>query len=297
MTRKPAERRRIINMMSGRYLVIRARNGWTLGRPRERPLETDHGNRRGGKMNVFRCLLLVLLVSSVALGAGSGGGEQDAVFQTSASSALLAGVYDGQMTIGELREHGGFGLGTWDALDGEMVAVDGDFYQIRIDGVASRASDSATTPFAVVKRFQVDRTLALTEKVDFAGLTAFLDRSLPTRNVMYAIRIDGRFNAIQARSVPPQNRPYPPLADALTKQRTFDFRDVSATLVGFRTPGYMQGVNVAGYHFHFVTADRKAGGHVLACELENLTIQVDEARDLRVALPQGPGFDQADLGP
>ena len=74
------------------------------------------------------------------------------VFQTSLMSALLDGVYDGEMTIGELLTHGDFGLGTFNSLDGEMVIADGVCYQVR-DGVGQLAGNDQRTPFAVITTF------------------------------------------------------------------------------------------------------------------------------------------------
>src|SRR3954451_18730624 len=61
------------------------------------------------------------------------------IFQVSVMSALLDGVYDGEMTIGELLSHGDFGLGTVDALDGELLVLDGQAHQLHTDGGAQRA--------------------------------------------------------------------------------------------------------------------------------------------------------------
>jgi acetolactate decarboxylase len=244
-----------------------------------------------------RYLLLLLLLAGVAVAGPSGTREGDAVFQTSTISALSVGVYDGSMTFRELKEHGNFGLGTLEGLDGELVGVDGRFYHVNAEGVVAPVPDEGKTPFAVVKQFRTDRTLTLTETVDAAGLAKLLDGALPSRNVPYAIRIDGQFSSILLRSVPRQSKPYPPLAQALEGQRTFPLRDVAGTLVGFRTPPYLQAVNAPGYHFHFLTADRKAGGHVLACEMRSGTVLLDEARDLEVSLPDDPEYDRAELGP
>ena len=84
------------------------------------------------------------------------------VFQNSTINALLEGVYDGSMTYGELRRHGDFGLGTFNALDGEMVAFDGEFYQIKSDGIAYPVADEQRTPFATVLFFQPKCTRTLT---------------------------------------------------------------------------------------------------------------------------------------
>lgn len=244
-----------------------------------------------------RYLLPLMLIAGIAVAGPSVTGDGDAIFQASTLAALSAGVLEGPMTFHELRERGDFGLGTLNGLDGEMIAVDGRFYQVNADGVASLIPDTQRTPFAVVKRFQADRTVTLSLAADMTQLTRLLDESLPSRNVLWAVRIEGRFRSILVRSVPRQTRPFPTLAQALLQQRTFTLSGVTGTLVGFRMPQYLQGVNVPGYHFHFLTADRQTGGHVLACDLEDGTATLDEARGLHMALPDDRDFDGATLSP
>lgn len=137
---------------------------------------------------------------------------RDVLFQVSTLDALLAGIYDGEMTYGELEEHGGFGLGTFNQLDGEMVALDGEFYQVKEDGAAYPVPDSARTPFAVVTFFEPDQELSVTGPVDYEGLKRELDDSLPTKNIFYALRIEGEFDYLKVRSVPKQTKPYKPLS-------------------------------------------------------------------------------------
>jgi len=248
-------------------------------------------------MRTSRYLLLIALLAGIAPGARSGPEESDVLFQASTLTALSAGVFDGSLTFRELREQGNFGLGTLNGLDGELVAVDGRFYQVNAEGRAALIPDGERTPFAVVKQFRPDRLVTVTQRVDFAGLGQLVDQAIPSRNIPYAVRITGRFASILARSVPRQTPPYPTLARALEQQRTFTFRDVEGTMVGFRMPAAMGSLNVAGYHFHFLTADRTSGGHVLACELQNVTVELDEAREFRMDLPHGESFDRAELGP
>src|ERR1700722_19599243 len=71
------------------------------------------------------------------------------VYQTSTMGALLDGVYDGDVTIRELLQHGDFGLGTFNGLDGEMLVLDGVCYQLRGDGSAQVADADQRTPFAL----------------------------------------------------------------------------------------------------------------------------------------------------
>ena len=85
--------------------------------------------------------------------------EHSTLFQVSTSTALVQGVYNGVVTIGELKQHGDFGLGTFDGLDGEMLAVDGRFYQVHGSGVVNEPADDLRVPFAVVTAFRAERSI------------------------------------------------------------------------------------------------------------------------------------------
>jgi acetolactate decarboxylase len=210
-----------------------------------------------------------------------------ALFQTSTIDALLDGNYDGDVSFAELQEHGDFGLGTLDALDGEMIAFDGNFYQIRADGRVYPIDGETNTPFAVVTVFEPQSSQTLDRMTDLASLCTRVDRLVGDASVCCSVRVDGRFEHVKTRSVPCQRKPYPPLVDVVRKQPVFELADVQGTLVGFRFPDYAQGLNVAGYHFHFITADRSAGGHVLQCRITSGELRIDHEADLRVELPSG----------
>ncbi len=209
------------------------------------------------------------------------------LFQTSTIDALLEGEYDGDVDFAELESRGDFGLGTLDALDGEMVALDGGFYQIAADGRAYGIDRQAKTPFAVVTFFEPKLTRTLAAPVDFDGFCSYLDMLVGDDAPCCAVRLDGRFEYVKTRSVPRQRRPYPPLVEVVEGQPTFELADVTGSLVGFRFPRYAQGLNVAGYHFHFITKNRSAGGHVLGFRLASGELSVDREADLRLELPPG----------
>ena len=52
------------------------------------------------------------------------------LYQVSTAIALVEGIYQGAVRVGTLREHGDLGLGTFENLDGEMIIVDGHFFQV-----------------------------------------------------------------------------------------------------------------------------------------------------------------------
>jgi acetolactate decarboxylase len=207
------------------------------------------------------------------------------LLQTSTVDALLEGKYEGDVSFAELGTHGDFGLGTFDALDGEMICLDGSFYQIKSDGRAYAVEGKARTPFAVVTTFEPDFSQELSTPMDFETLCDYVDGVVGGGAVCCAIRVDGRFEYVKTRSVPRQHKPYPPLVEVVENQPTFELRDVSGSLIGFRFPDYAQGLNVSGYHFHFITVDRTAGGHVLGCTLTRGELYIDHEGDLRLELP------------
>ena len=216
------------------------------------------------------------------------------LFQVSTSTALVEGVYGGVVTIGELKQHGGFGLGTFDGLDGEMLALDGHFYQVLGDGTVREARDDAKAPFAVVTEFRAERELVLDHVESFDDLTAQLDLKRDTGNLFFAVRIDGHFSEIRTRALC-RTPSGVSLVDATAHQPEFALTDVSGTAVGFWTPLYARTINVAGWHLHFVTGDRTSGGHVLDCQATDLRVQMQDLADVRIAIPETAAFLQADL--
>jgi acetolactate decarboxylase len=217
------------------------------------------------------------------------------VYQTSTMGALLDGVYDGDVTIRELLQHGNFGLGTFNRLDGEMLVLDGVCYQLRGDGSARVADLDQLTPFAAVTWFYADRTIEVSTPHDRAGVKAFIDESLESTNLIVAVRVTGDFSVIRTRTVTEQHRPYPPFTEATQDQQEVTFTDVTGTLAGFRMPDYEQGISVAGYHSHFIDTDRHHGGHALDYRLTRGTVEISVRSDLHLSLPRTPEFLAAEL--
>jgi acetolactate decarboxylase len=216
------------------------------------------------------------------------------LYQVSTTTALVEGIYQGAVRVGTLREHGDLGLGTFEGLDGEMVVVDGQFFQVRSDGSVRECDDDVLSPFAVVTRFAPDAAVTLSQCPELSHLTARFDGLRHSDNVFFALRVDGHFDYVHTRAMC-RTEEGVPLVRAAAVQPEFEFHDVSGTLVGFWTPEYARTLNVPGYHLHFVSADRKRGGHLLQCRGSNLRLQIQRAGDYRIALPETEDFLKADL--
>jgi acetolactate decarboxylase len=216
------------------------------------------------------------------------------LYQVSTATALVEGIYQGAVRVGDLREHGDLGLGTFEELDGEMVIVDGHFFQVRCDGSVREVDDDVLTPFAVITRFAPDMAVTLEECPDMTHLTSRFDTLRKSDNLFYAIRVDGAFEYIRTRAMC-RTQEGVPLIRAAAVQPEFEFRHTSGTLVGFWTPEYARTLNVPGYHLHFLSDDGTCGGHLLQCRGANLTLQIQHEGSYHVALPETEDFLKADL--
>jgi acetolactate decarboxylase len=219
--------------------------------------------------------------------------DRHTLFQVSTSNALVQGVFQGSVTVGDLKRNGDFGLGTFADLDGELIMLDGSCYRASGGGVINMPPDEATVPFAVVTRFHPD-TSTTTGPGSLADLTTAVDGLRPSENLFVGIRVDGRFDRLALRAACAAE-PGEDLLEATAHQSEFDLVEVVGTLVGFWAPLYARSVNVPGYHFHFISEDRALGGHVLEMEAGPLEIGIHHESELHVAIPETEEFLAADL--
>ena len=245
----------------------------------------------------YRVLFSIVVAVSIGLTAGCCGVRPGAITQVATIDSLLAGVYDGHMTLRKLRGYGDFGVGTFSRLDGEMVLLDGKFYKARADGTVVKPPLCERTPFASVVWFSANRRAPLPAMAREKDLQRIIDRIVPEQNRFCAFRVRGVFRCVRVRSVPAQSKPYPALVEVTKTQPIFDFSEVRGTLIGFRSPPFVKGVNVPGYHMHFLSEDHSKGGHILGVTVEQGTLELDsEITWLNVFLPpQSDAFARADL--
>ena len=240
--------------------------------------------------NLLALVLSIFLTTTCASISCAG----DTLFQYSTIDALLAGLYDGEMTLEDLKYQGDFGLGTLNGLDGELVVLDGTTYHVAAGGKVDIPAYSSKIPFATTSFYDEDAILKLKRIASLADLNQAIEMSLPSKNYFYAIRIDGRFHSVKARAIPKQNQPYEPLAKVVKHQVVVQFTG-EGSLVGYYSPPFAKGVNVPGFHWHFLTKDRSGGGHVLDCSIAPTTARVDTLQTFTLQLPDSNEFDSLDL--
>jgi acetolactate decarboxylase len=222
--------------------------------------------------------------------------DHETLYQVSTIDALMLGVYDGVQPVSELKKHGGFGIGTFDALDGEMIVLDGVVYQAKADGRVYLVMDNTTTPFATVTKFNQDFSLTTGQPMNFSVFSKDMSVRLPSQNMIYAVRLHGTFPWMKVRAIPAQQKPYPTLTEAAKNQSVYTYTNTTGTLVGVYMPLFFDGLNVPGYHLHFLSDDHQTGGHILDFVVPaNTTVEYDITPKFEMLLPTSGAFTGVNL--
>jgi acetolactate decarboxylase len=221
--------------------------------------------------------------------------QNNTLYTAGHASAFIGGLYDAVYPYTRVLQHGDFGLGAPDKLDGEVLILNGKIYQTQSTGTTFEVKPTALTSFAVVNFFKVKKATINHQKLTKIDLFSYLDSVLSNKNGIYAIKITGTFDMVKTRAFPPVTKPYVPLAEMLPLQHFFTFNNTKGTLVGYRIPAFMDGPNITGYHFHFLSDNKKAGGHIVDLMTGDVTIEVDQLDSFMVDIPQTPDFDNFDF--
>jgi acetolactate decarboxylase len=246
---------------------------------------------------MLRRLLLIIFVLTLSLCGGCLGANKykREVYQYSTINAFMSGFYDGDIAIAELKKHGDFGIGTFNGIDGELILLGNSCYQAKIDGSISLMNKKEFVPFAVVKYFKPALEASFKDSLSYKELLTYTDKLMPAGNVFLAIKVTGFFSYVKVRSIRKQDKPYKPFSEVAKTQKISEFRNIKGILIGFRFPAYMKELNVPGYHFHFISDDKRFGGHLLDCNLEDGVVSFDISDNFWMQLPSDEDFIKLDL--
>lgn len=220
--------------------------------------------------------------------------KEQALFQVSTIDALMQGVFDGNTSLSELAKKGDFGIGTLNALDGELVLENGQFFQVKADGKVYRPSGETLTPFASVIKFAPEDSMEVHD-LDFPKLKSLVDSLMRSPNYFYAIRLEGEFDSIHTRSVPAQQKPYPDLVVVTRQQPEFNISATKGKLTGFFCPEFVKSINITGYHLHFLSDDKTSGGHLLGFQLKSGMLKLDRISKFEMVLPESGAYQQSEF--
>ena len=229
---------------------------------------------------------------------GESKADRETIYQVSLLQGLTLGDYNGSVSVKQLKQKGDTGIGTFEGVNGELIMVDGTVYRAKSDGSVETAPDDETIPFANVTFFDTDEKQDISGVSSIADLKKLLDEKVEKlgRNQFYMVRVDGTFKKMHARSELKQEKPYKPLAEALkTDQREFSWDNIEGTVVALYCPQYMKDLNAAGWHLHFVSKDKKYGGHVLELDVDKAELKIDSTQGFNMQLPDTEMFPTLDL--
>ena len=221
------------------------------------------------------------------------------MYQVSTLQALMLGYSRSVVTVSELLQHGDTGLGTFEDVDGEMIVIDGTCYRATENGRVVVAEPDKGVPFSAVCNMQGRRTFDLGEYHSVDTLKSELNNRIEEDfglNSMHVARIDGEFSFVDARSESAYKSMHVTLKAVLEQtQKAFCFENIKGSLVCVYFPDYMDGINAAGWHLHFVSDDRKHGGHVFEISMVKGKCFLDKINTIELRLPDEPVFDTYSL--
>ena len=215
--------------------------------------------------------------------------DNETIYQVALLQSLAMGYFDGSISVKDLKTHGDTGIGT---LDGEMIVLDGVVYRADGNCEIHVMKDKDKVPFSNVTFFESDFSLRFINVADKAALEKILNEKVDKlgRNSFYMIKLTGDFNEVLIRSERGAEPPYPTLVEALKTQKEITPQNISGTVVGLYCPEFMSSLNTPGWHFHFISADKKVGGHVLDLNIKRGEAQFDKTNNFEMGLPAKKNF-------
>jgi acetolactate decarboxylase len=249
-------------------------------------------------------ILLYLILFSMACNNALPPGAKNSVgdkvenefYHYSIWAALVNKIYDGNLTVKEAKMHGDIGIGSYNGVDGELVMMDEILYQIPSSGKVKVASDSMRIPYLNTTFFNKEISYDLNDRMNYDSLRKKIQFHFPSRNFFYAFKIHGEFDTLKLGSMQKQERPYLQSLDSLLPNRPkFDHTNISGTMVGFWCPDFIGDINVAGFHLHFLSDDKKTGGHVLEFTGKNFKVDMDKLTSYRFILPDTEDYEKVNL--
>lgn len=223
------------------------------------------------------------------------------IYQVSTLDALMQGYFNGTITVTELLKHGSFGIGTFEGLDGEMIVQDGKVYDGRSDGRVYPMSGLEKVAFSTVYDFSGDaKNFTTTKLSDLETVKQYLDNIIEqeyagNKNVFYIMSAKGSFQSAKIRSCTKQNAPYPTLANVAKDQHEYVFENEDGYLQAIWCPEYVNGINLPGWHIHYLSNNFQHGGHVLNLNINTLDIVFDQVTNYELVLPTTKEFGAVDL--
>ena len=212
------------------------------------------------------------------------------LYQVSTLNALMLGDYKGSCKVKDLLKVADTGIGTYDGLNGEAIFLNGVAYDGLATGEVVVMKDSDSLPFATVAKF--DESVKAHD-ISFSSIAEFKEKmneyTKNGKNYFYMLKIEGTFN-VRVRSCFKQEQPYEPLYKVAKDQREYEYHNEEGYVIGIYSPDYVEGMNLPGWHIHFLDKNHTKGGHILEVSTENAKMKINLLDEWDVIMPHDNEF-------
>ena len=209
----------------------------------------------------------------------------------------MLGNFDKTVSVKDFLHHADTGIGTYTGLDGEAIFEDGVAYKATADGKVSVMQPEDGVAFGTVAKF--DESVPEVELKNISDIETLKQALEPyvkeDQNIFYMIKAKGVFKTMHVRSCFACEKPYPTLSEVAQDQREFHFENTHGDVIAVWCPKYVNGINLPGWHFHYLSGDKTQGGHILGLSADSLRVKINKIERFDLTLPQNPEFAQRDL--
>ena len=219
------------------------------------------------------------------------------LIQASTLNALMLGNFDETVSVKDFLHDADTGIGTYAGLDGEAIFENGVAYKATADGKVTVMQPKDGVAFGTVMKFDESvPSLELKNIGDIEALKAALEPYVKgNRNIFYMIKATGVFKTMHVRSCFASEKPYPTLSEVAKNQREFHFENTCGDVIAVWCPQYVNGINLPGWHFHYLSNDKTQGGHILGLSSDDLRVKFNKIERFDLTLPQNPEFAERNL--
>lgn len=212
------------------------------------------------------------------------------LYQHGTLGVLMAGALEGTAPIKDILKYGDYGIGTLEGGDGEIMIQDGVAYHISAEDETVKAlTGDELTPYANVIQFQADTSFECENETE-ETLYQKVRQAMMSENLFSVVKISGHFKNMHGRVMPKQDPPYRKLIESARQQPEYTCHDIEGTIIAFYTPEFYHGVGSAGFHPHFLSADRSFLAHVLHFETGHIQVEIQNCQAFHQMLPSTDSF-------
>ena len=212
-------------------------------------------------------------------------GQPGIVYQYSIPDFLLRGQYGPVVSVAAAKANGiSLGIGAGVGL-GELIVVNGQYFLADPQGNLQPLKNSDSVSYLTGVEFKAEKTYTFKNIKSLDDLQNRVESSISSPYSFYAIEITAKHANITARSENIDHEPYTPIAQWIkTNQNVFSFKNLAVTMVMIRTPDNLSQLNLK-YHAHFISDDKKYGGHVFDFSAPEVTVKIAAENNVMIYLP------------